>query len=68
MDKFIDARFERLEKALASLIDSVTKYHPSVSLAEDLQAADTELTKGLAKGSARPFSSRQTAQCMNRFG
>lgn len=50
MDKFIDARFERLEKALASLIDSVTKYHPSVSLAEDLQAADNELTKGLAKG------------------
>jgi hypothetical protein len=50
MDKFIDARFERLEKALASLIDSVTKYHPSVSLAEDLKAADNELTKGLERG------------------
>ncbi|KAJ3489845.1 hypothetical protein NLG97_g5912 [Lecanicillium saksenae] len=47
MDKFIDGRFERLEKALAGLIDSVTKYHPSTSLAEELKAADAELTKGL---------------------
>lgn len=58
MDKFIDARFERLEKALASLIDSVTKYHPSVSLADDLKAADNELTMGLEKGSLHSLYAR----------
>ncbi|KND92050.1 Mediator of RNA polymerase II transcription subunit 4 [Tolypocladium ophioglossoides CBS 100239] len=47
MDKYIDGRFERLEKALSSLIDSVTKYHPSTIQAEELKAADTELSKGL---------------------
>ncbi|UNI13272.1 hypothetical protein JDV02_000029 [Purpureocillium takamizusanense] len=47
MDKYIDGRFERLEKALSNLIDSVAKYHPSVSQAEELKAADTELGKGL---------------------
>lgn len=51
MDKFIDARFERLEKALTSLIDSVTKYHPSMNVANELRAADLDLTKGLEKGS-----------------
>lgn len=47
MDKYIDSRFERLEKALASLIDSVTKYHPSIIQAEELKAADADLSKGL---------------------
>ncbi|KAH7312419.1 vitamin-D-receptor interacting mediator subunit 4-domain-containing protein [Stachybotrys elegans] len=47
MDNLIDSRFERLEKALANLIDSVTKYHPSRAYAEELCAADTELSKGL---------------------
>lgn len=50
MDKIIDERFERLEKAFAGLIDSVTKYHPSTTLAEELSAADAELTKGLEQG------------------
>ncbi|KAG5928416.1 hypothetical protein E4U42_000712 [Claviceps africana] len=49
MDKYIDARFERLEKALSNLIDSVTKYHPSVVHAEELKGADIELSKGLEK-------------------
>jgi hypothetical protein len=47
MDNIIDARFERLEKALLNLIDSVTKYHPSTVQAEELSAADIELSKGL---------------------
>ncbi|KEY68114.1 hypothetical protein S7711_05523 [Stachybotrys chartarum IBT 7711] len=47
MDKIIDSRFERLEKALANLIDSVTKYHPSTAYAEELCSADDELSKGL---------------------
>lgn len=50
MDKIIDGRFERLEKALAGLIDSVTKYHPSIALARELEAADEDLGKGLAEG------------------
>ncbi|KAJ6447198.1 mediator of RNA polymerase II transcription subunit 4 [Purpureocillium lavendulum] len=50
MDKYIDSRFERLEKALSTLIDSVTKYHPSVSQAEELKAADEDLSRGLEQG------------------
>lgn len=50
MDKYIDSRFERLEKALSNLIDSVTKYHPSTIQAEELKAADNELSKGLEEG------------------
>ncbi|OAQ95872.1 hypothetical protein LLEC1_06719 [Akanthomyces lecanii] len=52
MDSIIDGRFERLEKALAGLIDSVTKYHPSTSLAEELMAADADLSKGLKQACA----------------
>ncbi|CAK7240770.1 MAG: hypothetical protein STHCBS139747_002217 [Sporothrix thermara] len=47
MDKFIDARFDRVEKALTTLIDSVAKYNPSPALAEDLLAADRSLSDGL---------------------
>ena len=56
MDTYIDTRFERLEKALASLIDSVNKYHPSTIHARELEAADEELTKGLEQ-SMPPFPS-----------
>lgn len=49
MDKFIDARFDRVEKALTTLIDSIAKYNPSPALAEDLLAADRELNSGLEK-------------------
>ncbi|KAK7403095.1 hypothetical protein QQX98_011160 [Neonectria punicea] len=47
MDKHIDSRFERLEKALTSLIDSVAKYHPSAAYGLELENADNELSKGL---------------------
>ncbi|OAA66547.1 mediator of RNA polymerase 2 transcription subunit 4 [Niveomyces insectorum RCEF 264] len=47
MDKYIDARFDRVEKALTTLIDSIAKYNPSTALAEDLLAADKELSQGL---------------------
>ncbi|OHF00479.1 hypothetical protein CORC01_04229 [Colletotrichum orchidophilum] len=47
MDKIIDARFERVEKALASLIESVSKYHPHAKQALDLHEADHDLAKGL---------------------
>ncbi|KAM0286513.1 hypothetical protein ACHAQH_000941 [Verticillium albo-atrum] len=47
MDEFIDARFERVERALASLVESVSKYHPYAKQALDLQDADKELSQGL---------------------
>jgi signal transduction histidine kinase len=49
MDKYLDVRFERVEKALAALIDSIAKYNPSQKLAEDLVAADKELYNGLVE-------------------
>lgn len=52
MDTYIDGRFERLEKALANLIDSVTKFHPSIQQGDELNAADKELSKGLEEGSS----------------
>lgn len=50
MDALIDSRFERLEKALTTLISSVNQYHPSTERAKELEAADDELTKGLEQG------------------
>lgn len=46
----MDSRFERLEKALTTLINSVNQYHPSTERAKELEAADEELTKGLEQG------------------
>lgn len=50
MDKIIDARFERVEKALIGLIESVAKYHPHAKQALDLHEADNDLAKGLDDG------------------
>ncbi|KAJ9138266.1 Mediator of RNA polymerase II transcription subunit 4, partial [Coniochaeta hoffmannii] len=47
MDKYIDERFERVQRALTSLIDSITKYTPSTTQANDLATADRELSDGL---------------------
>lgn len=47
MDSFVDARFERVEKALATLIESITKYTPQTPQAVELASADRELTNGL---------------------
>lgn len=49
MDKLIDTRFERVERALASLIDSISKYSPSTTQAGELAAADKELSDGLSQ-------------------
>lgn len=50
MDAVIDARFERVEKALGPLIDSISKYNPSISRVSDLVLADRELQDGLRNG------------------
>ncbi|RFU27035.1 hypothetical protein B7463_g9299, partial [Scytalidium lignicola] len=49
MEKYIDSRFDRVEKALATLINSISTYNPSPALANDLVAADLELSQGLEK-------------------
>lgn len=59
MDKYIDGRFERVEKALANLIDSVTKYHPSIQQGEELNAADQELSRGLKEGNSYDLASHE---------
>ncbi|KAK6212454.1 hypothetical protein LQW54_005228 [Pestalotiopsis sp. IQ-011] len=46
MDAQMAARFERVEKALATLIDSVSRYNPTISQGTELSAADEELCKG----------------------
>ncbi|KAB5572328.1 vitamin-D-receptor interacting mediator subunit 4-domain-containing protein [Coniochaeta sp. 2T2.1] len=47
MDKYIDERFDRVQRALTTLIDSVTKYTPSTTQANELAQADKELSEGL---------------------
>ncbi|KAI1141996.1 hypothetical protein F5Y05DRAFT_212003 [Hypoxylon sp. FL0543] len=47
MDKQLDVCFDRVEKALGTLVDSISKYHPSVAQVTDLGLADIELNKGL---------------------
>ena len=59
MDKLIDSRFERVENALAKLIQSIASYNPSTTLATDLVTADGELTVGLQ--TCQPCSPRLSA-------
>ncbi|OTB00516.1 hypothetical protein M426DRAFT_65635 [Hypoxylon sp. CI-4A] len=47
MDKKLDACFDRVEKALGTLVDSISKYNPSVNQVNGLGLADIELNKGL---------------------
>ncbi|KAI8956644.1 hypothetical protein F5Y11DRAFT_342410 [Daldinia sp. FL1419] len=47
MDKQLDVCFDRVEKALGTLVDSIAKYHPSVAQVNELGFADVELNKGL---------------------
>ncbi|KAG0649414.1 Mediator of RNA polymerase II transcription subunit [Hyphodiscus hymeniophilus] len=47
MNKLVDARFERVEKALQTLITSISTYNPNPAQATDLLAADAELNQGL---------------------
>jgi ribosome-binding factor A len=47
MEMVIDKRFERVEKALATLINSISIYNPAPAHANDLVLADAELSQGL---------------------
>lgn len=45
----MDARFDAVEKALGTLINSITSFNPSISQAQDLVAAQEELLAGLVQ-------------------
>ncbi|KAI1496954.1 vitamin-D-receptor interacting mediator subunit 4-domain-containing protein [Biscogniauxia marginata] len=47
MDKQLDTCFDRVERALGTLIDSIAKYNPSTHQVNELGKADEELNKGL---------------------
>jgi hypothetical protein len=54
MNDIIDQRFERVEKALATLITSISTYNPSIAHANDLVTADAELSLGLEQCPSNP--------------
>jgi hypothetical protein len=47
MEDILTAQFDRVEKALSTLVDSIAAYNPSPQAAIDLVAADEELSQGL---------------------
>ncbi|KAK5633482.1 hypothetical protein RRF57_009196 [Xylaria bambusicola] len=47
MNKQLDSCFDRVEKALGTLIDSIAKYNPSTTQVQELGNADAKLNKGL---------------------
>jgi hypothetical protein len=49
MDRYLDARFDGVERALQALINSIASFNPSVSPAQDLVAAQEELNAGLGE-------------------
>lgn len=59
MDKIVDVRFERVEKALATLVESITKYNPQASQAVELANADNELGHGLKQRMPSPSIHRR---------
>lgn len=54
MDALLDARFQRVEAALTTLIDSIASYNPSQQAVVDLVAADDDLSRGLQQRASRP--------------
>jgi hypothetical protein len=62
MDAILDSHFQRVENALSTLIDSITKYNPSISAASDLLAADEELSHGLEQRKCLTFHSEESAE------
>lgn len=49
MDTILDERFQRVEVALNTLIDSLTTANPLVQAANDLHAADIGFDEGLVQ-------------------
>jgi len=47
MDQLLTTQFDRVDKALSTLVDSIAAYNPSPQAAIDLVSADDELSHGL---------------------
>jgi hypothetical protein len=47
MEDVLSTQFDRVEKALSTLVDSIAAYNPSPQAALDLVAADDDLSRGL---------------------
>lgn len=47
MDDILNEHFNRVEKALTTLVDSIAAYNPATQAAVDLVAADDQLSEGL---------------------
>ena len=52
-------KFQRLEQALNTLVESVAAYNPSVTAADELVAADDELNKSLEQRMSSTFLVRR---------
>lgn len=58
MDAIFDKRFQRVEAALNTLVDSLTTANPQVQAANDLHEADNEFHEGLVQCTAISFCIR----------
>ena len=47
MLSIVQARYQRVEKALDTLIDSITQYNPSLTAADELVLADDAVNDSL---------------------
>ena len=47
MNRIIQDQLDHVDAALNALVESIASYNPSVAAANDLMAADDELTKGV---------------------
>ena len=56
MDNILAAQFDRVEKALGTLVDSIAAYNPSPQAALDLVAADDQLSHGLEQRTSPPHA------------
>lgn len=56
MEDVLNEQFERVEKALTTLVDSIAAYNPATQAAVDLLAADDELSQGLDQRTRTPTS------------
>lgn len=72
MEAVLQSQLDRVETALATLIESIASYNPSIIAANDLLAADDELNNGVKQlaihqaNHARILRLRETADTLNQ--
>jgi hypothetical protein len=65
MDTIVQARLDRVETALATLIESITSFNPSIPAAEELLDADSDLTVALDQRTAPSTSQPHQAPSLD---